>query len=157
MTEDDFRRYEKLVTEAGFDVKTSRYDVDHFGNWMIVVGRMDLPQQRIVWDGKDRTLTVETAASNGWFPKWFGPEHASGAALASLSSHVSQEWLSQMERERLEGWATFYLQQVLSIAVGLWEEGRYAEYVQMLSPHRERLSPAQLKRLDLAKRRAADG
>ncbi|WP_313003761.1 hypothetical protein [Brevundimonas sp.] len=157
MTEDDFRRYEQLVVEAGFYVKTSRYDEDHFGSWMIVVCRMDLPQQRIVWDGKDRTLTVETVASNGWFPKWFGPGHASGAALASLSAHVSQEWLSQMERERLEGWGTFYLQQALSIAVGLWEEGRYAEYVQTLSLYRERLSPAQRKRLDLAERRAGDG
>lgn len=157
MTEDDFRRYEKLVAEAGFDVKSSSYDVDHFGSWVIALSRMDLPQQRIVWDGKDRTLTVETAASNGWFPKWFGSEHASDAALTSLSAPVSQEWLSQMERERLEGWATFYLQQALSIAVGLWEEGRYADYVHTLSPYSERVSPAQLMRLNLAKKRAANG
>lgn len=157
MTEDDFRRYEKLVADAGFDLESSSYDVDHFGSWVITLSRMDLPQQRIVWDGKDRTLTVETAASDGWFPKWFGSEHASDAVLASLSAPVSQEWLSQMERERLEGWATFYLQQALSIAVGLWEEGRYADYVHTLSPYSERLSPAQLMRLDLAKKRAANG
>jgi hypothetical protein len=154
MTEDDFRLFKKLVAEAGFTQETSRYDSNAFGSWFIVLSRADLPRQRLVWDGRDRTLLVETAASEGWFPKWFGPGHASTSALMSLKMPVTNEWLAEMERQRAEGWRTFYRKQALSIAEGLWEGSRYAEYVQALAPHIEELTPAQLKRLDLARNRA---
>ena len=51
-------------------------------------------------------------------------------------------------------WHHHQLQQALSDAAPYWESGQYAEYARTLAPIRELLSPAQLKRLAIAERRA---
>ncbi|MFN3945687.1 MAG: hypothetical protein ACK4K7_12245 [Allosphingosinicella sp.] len=68
------------------------------------------------------------------------------------------DWARGFEAERKRsnelGWNLAQMQQLLSDAAPLWAEQRYAEYVRLLAPYRDRLSPAQLKRLEMAERRA---
>lgn len=159
MTEHDLRRSVELFRRAGFAVQESRFDEKCFGSWFIEVTREGLPRQRVVWDGKDGWLIVEAFASGGsWMDKWTGRkrnEQTPEAALCQLQVPVTHEWEREVERQREEDWRRFKLEQALTCAARLWEDGCYREYVRELSPYRERLSRAQLKRMDIARKRAA--
>jgi hypothetical protein len=161
MDEEDFRRAEELFRRAGFRVEDKGYHQSHFGSWSIVLSREGLPQQRVVWDGRDRWLIVEAFASSGtWMDKWIGrkkSEQNAETALAHLEVPVSREWEQQIEHERAEYWRRFQLEQAISSADRLWEAGCYADYVRELSPYRDQLSPAQLKRMEIAQRRSVEG
>ena len=159
MTEDDLRRCEALCRDAGYAVLGSRYDAEHFGSWWLEISREGLPRQQVIWDGRDRWLIVQALASSGsWMDKWIGrkqAEQSGEAALAALNVPVTREWEAAIEREREEYWRKFQLEQALSQAARLWDSGCYREYVAELSPYREQLSPAQLKRLTIAEKRAS--
>ena len=160
MTKDDFHRSVELFRRDGFSVEVSRYDEEYFGSWFIEVAREELPKQRVVWDGKDAWLIVEAFASSGsWMDKWIGrkrSEQTPEAALSQLQVPVTREWEEEVERHRAEYWRKFQLEEALSSAAQLWDAGCYGEYLSELSPYRDQLSPAQLKRLDLARKRATE-
>ena len=159
MTEDDLRRSAEMFRHAGFSLEESRYDEECFGSWFIEVAREGLPKQRVVWDGKDGWLIVEAYASSGsWMDKWIGrkkSEQKPEVALSQLLVPVTREWEDGVKRQREEYWRKSQLEQALSSAARLWDAGRYCDFVRELSPYRDHLSPAQLKRLDLARKRAA--
>ena len=158
MTEDDFRRSQQVFRNAGFNIDDSSYDEQLFGSWSIELTRDGLPKQQVVWDGKDGWLIVQAFASSGsWMDKWVGrkkSEHTPEAALVQLEMPVTREWEQEIERQRAEYWREFQFEQALSHADRLWGARCYSEYVRELSPYRERLSPAQLKRLEIAQKRA---
>ena len=161
MTEEDFRCSEELFRRAGFRVNDCRYEEEQFGSWWIELSREGLPRQRVVWDGREGWLLIEVFASSGtWMDKWIGrekSEQTASAALAQLKVPVTREWELEIERQRAEYWSKFQLEQALSVAGRLWDAGCYSDYVLELSPYRDHLSPAQLKRLDIAETRAAAG
>jgi len=158
MTEEDFLRSQEVLRDAGYEIKTAGYDEQLFGSWAIEVTRAGLPRQQVVWDGKDGWLIVQAFASNGsWMDKWIGrkkSEQTAEAALAQLEIPVTREWELGIERERAEYWKKFQLEQALSHADRLWDAGCYTEYVTKLSPYRDQLSPAQLKRFQIGQKRA---
>jgi hypothetical protein len=158
MTEDDFRRAQDLFCDDGFAVGESWYDGRAFGSWCIELTKDGFPKQRVVWDGKDGCLIVEAFASSGnWMDRWVGrkkSEQSAEAALAELNQPVTREWELQVERERAQYWANFQLEQALSSASRLWDAGCYSDYVRELTPFRDQLSPAQLKRLEIAQERS---
>jgi hypothetical protein len=51
-------------------------------------------------------------------------------------------------------WRSFEFEQAMSKAEKMWANGQFAEYVRLLTTFREQLSPAQIKKIDVAKRRA---
>jgi hypothetical protein len=65
-----------------------------------------------------------------------------------------QQHLVQRQQNNDRNWQRFQVEQALSGATLLWEEGRYAEYVQVLAPVRQLLSPAQRRRLEIAEGRS---
>ena len=147
MTENDWRRSELLFREASFSIDESQYEAKHFGSWWIELSRDGLPKQRVVWDGRDRWLIVETFASSGsWMDKWIGrkaSEQSAESALMQLEVPVTREWEEQIEQERAGYWNKFQLEQARSTATQLWDAGCYPDYVRELAPFREQLSPAQ--------------
>lgn len=68
------------------------------------------------------------------------------------------DWLSNMSSRQGDDdaryWRKLHLEQVLSRAARLWDQGRYADYVGTMEPLRDQLSPSQLMRLSIAERRA---
>jgi hypothetical protein len=158
MTEDDLRQCEAACRAAGYAVHDSHYHPGHFGSWWFEVSREGFPRQQVIWDGKDHWLIVQAFASSGsWMDKWVGrkkSEQSAEAALAALDVPVTREWEMEIERERAEYWRKFQLEQALSHAARLWDAGCYLDYVAELAPFRGQLSPAQLKRLAIAEKRA---
>jgi hypothetical protein len=159
MTEDDFLRSQHLFRDDGFAVGESWYDGRAFGSWCIELTKDGFPKQGVVWDGKDGWLIVQALASSGsWLDKWVGrkkSEQSPEAALAELNRPVTREWELKVERERAQSWANFQLEQALSTAGRLWDAGCYSDYVRELTPFRDQLSPAQLKRLEIAQDRSS--
>ena len=82
-------------------------------------------------------------------------EQSAEAALAALELPVTREWEEAIERERAESARRIHLEDALSRAARLWEAGCYRDYVAELSPFRGQLSPARLKRLEIAEKRAS--
>jgi hypothetical protein len=161
MTEDDFKQSQQVFRAAGFRIEDAQYNGKVFGSWWVEMSRDGLPRQRVVWDGKDGWLFVEALASSGsWMDKWIGrkkSEQTAAAALAQLDVPITREWEEEIERERAEYSKKFQLEQAISTAAQLWDDGCFADYVRELSPYRQQLSPAQLKQLDIAHRRANEG
>lgn len=62
--------------------------------------------------------------------------------------------LSEWKQNDARYWRDYQLKEALSQADQLWAKERYAEYVCILAPHRDELSPAQQKRLTIAEQRA---
>ena len=80
-----------------------------------------------------------------------GVADAEAAAAVQLRStpinemrrtRAAEAWVREMRRE-----------DALTEGARLWEQGSFAEYARLLAPLRSELSPAQIKRLDIAKRR----
>jgi allantoicase len=95
MAEEDFRQCEQAFRSAGFTLDASRYHKQQMGTWVIELSREGLPRQRVVWDGRDRWLTVEVWASSGsWMDKWVGrkkSEQNAAAAIEQLELPVTCE------------------------------------------------------------------
>ena len=77
------------------------------------------------------------------------------AAQAGVGKNIAS---LAIERARLDSdarrrWREYELEQILADAACLWEQERYADYARLLAPHRHELSPARVKRLDIAKKR----
>ncbi|MEA3039084.1 MAG: hypothetical protein QOE79_1597 [Sphingomonadales bacterium] len=160
MNEGDLRRRcEAACRAAGYTVRDSHYHPGHFGSWWFEVSREGLPRQQVIWDGKDHWLIVQAFASSGsWMDKWVGrkkSEQSAEAAVAALDVPVTREWEMEIERERAEYRRKFQLEQALDEAARLWAAGCYRDYVAELAPFREQLSPAQVKRLAIAEKRAS--
>jgi hypothetical protein len=79
-------------------------------------------------------------------------------ARHEMESFARSDWLGALAALRAEhdkaSWDRHRLQQALAQAAPLWEGGRYADYVEALSSVRDLLSPAQLKKLDIAEKRS---
>ncbi|HTU10952.1 MAG TPA: hypothetical protein VMG08_08655 [Allosphingosinicella sp.] len=77
-----------------------------------------------------------------------------------MERFAGSDWLGDFARLRAErdqgDWDRHRLEHTLSEAASLWESGQYAGYVEALSPVRHLLSPAQLKRVEIAEKRAQD-
>jgi hypothetical protein len=158
MTEDHLAQCEAACRAAGYAVRERRSHPGHFGSWWLEVSRDGLPRQRVIWDGKDRWLIVQALASSGsWMDKWVGrkkSEQSAEAALAALDVPVTREWEEGIEREWADYTRKLYLEEALVHAARLWDAGCYRDYVAELVPFRGQLSPAQLKRLAIAEKRA---
>jgi hypothetical protein len=84
------------------------------------------------------------------------------AAIEATDAEAAAEFqtwstpLAEMRRHRAaERWVgEWQKNDTLERAAHLWEEGRFADYARLLAPIRSELSPAQIKRLDIAKRRS---
>jgi len=78
---------------------------------------------------------------------------------AEMEAFASSNWADELARKGHKESADYgrkvQLEQALSHAGQLWDAACYSEYVEELSPYRYQLSPAQLKRLEIAKKRAA--
>jgi hypothetical protein len=159
MTEDDLRKCEAACRAAGYAVRERQHHPGHFGSWWIEVSREGMPRQQVIWDGKDNWLIVQALASSGsWMDKWTGrkkSEQSAEAALAALDVPVTREWEEAVERERADHTRKLHLEQALFHAARLWDSGCYRDYVAELAPFRAQLSPAQLKRLAIAEKRAS--
>jgi hypothetical protein len=69
MNEADFRETLGLLETAGHVVLSSRYDAAAFGSWFVEVEGE--PRARVIWDGKDRWLIVQTARQGrDWKDSW---------------------------------------------------------------------------------------
>jgi hypothetical protein len=82
-------------------------------------------------------------------------------ARREIETFVRSDWLDRFdsrgrERDRAS-WLHHELQQALSQAAPHWEAGDYAGYAEILASVRNRLSPAQLKRLAIAEKRSRTG
>ena len=77
-----------------------------------------------------------------------------------MENFSESDWPSQLLARQKEGnalyWEDFQIKQALSQASSLWADGRYGDYVRLLAPYRDRLSPAEMKRLTIAERRSDD-
>ena len=73
---------------------------------------------------------------------------------AEARGSVSSEEAQRRQDEEEARFARFMLDQKLEDAAALWSQARYGDYVRLLAPCLEQLSPAQRKRIDIAKRRA---
>lgn len=65
-----------------------------------------------------------------------------------------EEIIAERKRQGAGEWDQFLIDQALRQADPCWDRGQFAEYVRILAPHREKLSAAQLKRLEIAEKRA---
>jgi hypothetical protein len=74
---------------------------------------------------------------------------------AFASGPWSDAFMARQRESDARGWSDFSLSQALRQAGPLWAQGRWAEYVEVLAPMRDRLSAAQLKRISIAERRAS--
>jgi hypothetical protein len=76
MNQDDFRRLQQLVRDAGFLIVEAVYSRESFGSWYVKVS--STPRRRVIWDGKDGWLIVqeETEERFGydfvWRDFWIG-------------------------------------------------------------------------------------
>ncbi len=97
--------------------------------------------------GIELTLTSDTS--------WMGvPADIRREIEVFARSHWLDRFLSEgRERDRV-AWQRHELEQALSDAAPFWECGDYAGYADVLTPFRDRLSPAQLKRLAIAEKRS---
>jgi hypothetical protein len=158
MTETDFRHFQQAFRDAGFEINETWYDEEVFRSWFIDLTKEGLPKQRVTWDGKDRWLIVSVLASTGsWMDKWVGrtaEEQTLRSALSQLKLPVTRKWEQQVEAKSEEYWRQYKLRQVRKQSRRLWDECRYSDFVQELEPYRNDLSPAELKRLEIARKRA---
>jgi hypothetical protein len=58
MNKNDFENTQAALVQAGFTVEDASFSTENFGTWIIVVSTA--PRTRVVWDGKDGWLVVET-------------------------------------------------------------------------------------------------
>ena len=70
------------------------------------------------------------------------------------SSTQLEDALAERKRQGAGEWDQFLTEQALRQAAPCWDKGQFVEYARILGPHREKLSTAQLKRLEIAERRA---
>lgn len=97
------------------------------------------------------------ALRTGPLTKWAGLTPRLQAEIELLSdSDWIEPLLSQRKRKGAEALRNLLLSQALDKAARLFEQAKYADYASVLEPYRDQLSPAQLKRLSLAERRARD-
>ena len=90
-----FEEVRRLLHEQGFAIEIARYYPTDFGSWVVSVVRA--PALRIVWDGKDRWLTVQrqtSGVSNDspiWEDTWIAKEpslQTPAKAVAMRQAHA---------------------------------------------------------------------
>lgn len=89
--------------------------------------------------------------------QWSAVDNKSRREMENFSE---SDWSSQLLARQKEAsalyWEDIRTKQALAEAGPLWADGRYADYARLLAPLRDRLSPAQLKRLTIAEQRSDD-
>ena len=89
--------------------------------------------------------------------EWSAVDRESQREMESFSkSDWSSELLARQKEADALYWEDFQTKQALSEAGPFWADRRYADYARILAPLRDRLSPAQLKRLTIAEQRSHD-
>ena len=103
-----FRDARRKLAQAGFEILDAKYDYWAFGNWFVEVRSVELPAQRLVWDGRDQALIVEFFGSRDqWWNKviFLKPaEQTIDCALAALLKPLTNELQSDREREQDKYW-----------------------------------------------------
>lgn len=58
----------------GFAIQTARYDSENFGSWFV---EFSAPvERRIIWDGKERRLTLHRCDGDTWKETWAAQDSA---------------------------------------------------------------------------------
>ena len=98
----DFCGLCERLDREGAQVEKAQYDGVAFGNWLVQVSIKGRPRRQVVWDGKERWLTVATQV-----PKRERRERFSQAELQQMPLMDGLFALQQIEADEWnEEWST---------------------------------------------------
>lgn len=98
MTEAKFELAKQIITKIGVNILEYEYHNNTFGSLFITI---DKPKTRIVWDGKDRELTIsakKSSASN-WRLEYSSHYPEATVQLSELTKHLIEQLIIIIETE----------------------------------------------------------
>ncbi len=156
MNKRNYRECIASINEIGFAIVDRDYSYWSFGNWWIEVTGGGLPGQRIWWDGRDNWVGIDARMTDGQFrEKWVGKtaaEQKPQVVIDELRKQLASNWERDVRRAQEEYWQGHLLEQALIQAKMHWRLMNNPAVVSELEAVEDRLTPAERKRLEIARR-----